>query len=97
MKLAATLRFRGNDFADSGKLPVNDADIGELERAAYAYAMAGFDCPKRPAFIPWPLQASRDYWPLQSPGKAYVYEKIRRVYGPVGIEYAKTLPLMRSH
>jgi hypothetical protein len=76
---------------------MTEADIGELERAAYVYAMAGFDVPKRPAFFPWPLQAQRDCWPLNSPGKAYVYEKVRRVFGPAGIEYVKTLPLMRSH
>jgi len=76
---------------------MNDADLGELERAAFVHCMAGFDCPKRPAFLPWASQASLDHWPPQSPGRAYVYEKIRRVWGMSGSEYAKTLPLLRSH
>jgi hypothetical protein len=57
--------------------------------------MAGFDVPRYPAFIHdwWPL---KDCWPGM-PGRAYVYEMIRRTHGRAGIEYAKTLPLMRQH
>jgi hypothetical protein len=73
---------------------VNDADLGELERAAYVFAMAGFDVPQRPAFIPnwWP---SKDYWPV--PDRAYVYSMLASTYGMAAIKHARTLPLLRQH
>jgi hypothetical protein len=74
---------------------MTEAEIGELERAAFVHAMAGFHAPPRyPAFIPgwWP---SKDYWPV--PGRAYVFEMLRRTYGMEGVEFARTLPLLRRH
>jgi hypothetical protein len=72
------------------------ANRHEIERAAFVHVMAGFDAPpRRPAFTPgyWPL---KDVWPGM-PGRAYVYEMLRRTYGMAGVEYARTLPLMRQH
>lgn len=58
-------------------------DPMELERAAFVHFMAGMD------ESPWPLQ---EVWP-GAPGKAYIYEMIRRTYGWGGAEYARTLKI----
>jgi hypothetical protein len=76
-------------------MALTDAEIGELKCAAFVHAMAGFHAPPRyPAFIPghWP---EKEYWPV--PCRAYVFEMIRRTYGMAGVEYARTLPLLRRH
>jgi hypothetical protein len=76
-------------------MALSEADIIEIQRHVFVHVMAGFNVPRYPAFIPdwWPL---KDCWPGM-PGRAYVYEMIRRTHGRAGIEYAKTLPLMRQH
>ena len=64
-----------------------DRDIAELERAAFTHFTAGFNGP-------YPGQ---EYWPPGPPGKAYCFEMIRRQFGMVGVEYARTLPIFTRH
>jgi hypothetical protein len=66
---------------------VTEAEIGELERAAFKHFMAGFNGP-------YPGQ---EYWPPGPPGKAYCFEMLRRTYGMAGVEFARTLPIFTSH
>ena len=66
---------------------MTEAEIGELERAAFKHFMAGFNGP-------YPGQ---EYWPPGPPGKAYCFEMIRRQFGMVGVEYARTLPIFTRH
>ena len=66
---------------------MNDADIIELQRAAFVHFRAGFDG------LPFPLQ---EVWP-GPPGRAYCFEMIRRQFGWSGFECAKTLPIFTSH
>jgi hypothetical protein len=66
---------------------VTDVDIAKVERAAFIHAMAGLDG------LLYPLW---DCWP-GPPGRAYVYEMLRRDFGTDAIEYVKTLPLMTQH
>jgi hypothetical protein len=65
----------------------NDYDIAELERAAFVHAMAALDG------LPYPLQ---ECWP-GPPGRAYVFEMLRRAYGMAGVEYAKRLKVFTLH
>jgi hypothetical protein len=72
-------------------MAVNDNggfDIAELERAAFVHFKAGFDGLSFP---------DHEYWPPGPPGRAYMFEMIRREFGWAGFEYAKTLPIFTSH
>ena len=66
---------------------IRDADIAKLERAAFDAFMAGFNGADFP---------SREVWP-GAPGKAYIFEMVRRQFGPAGCEYLKGLPIFTSH
>jgi hypothetical protein len=62
-------------------------NIAEIQRDAFAAAMAGFGP------LPWELQK---YWP-GPPCRAFIFEMVRRRWGMAGAEYAKTLPLFTMH
>jgi hypothetical protein len=64
-----------------------DFDAMELERALLVHFMAGMDG------LSFPLQ---EYWP-GAPGRAYIFEMLRREFGQPAIEYAKTLPIFTRH
>jgi len=66
---------------------LNDADIAKLERAAFKHFMAGFNGP-------YPGQ---EYWPPGAPGRAYIFEMLRRQFGMAGVEHAKRLKIFTSH
>jgi hypothetical protein len=68
-------------------MAVNDADIAELEARAREHFRAGFDGP-------YPDQ---EHWPPGPPGRAYIFEMLRRQFGMAGVEYARTLPIFTSH
>jgi hypothetical protein len=62
-------------------------DIAEIERAAFVHFLAGIDG------LSFPLQ---EVWP-GVPGRAYIYEMIRREFGEPAIEYARKLPIFTQH
>jgi hypothetical protein len=62
-------------------------DLAEIGREAFAAAMAGFGP------LPWDLQT---YWP-GLPGRAYIFEMVRRRWGMAGAEFARTLPIFTLH
>jgi len=64
-----------------------DRDLAEIEHAMREHFMAGFNGRSFPL---------REVWP-GAPGKAYCLEMVRRTYGTVGVEYARTLPIFTSH
>jgi len=66
---------------------ISDRDIAKLERAAFKHFRAGFDGP-------YPGQ---EHWPPGAPGRAYIFEMIRRQFGMAGVEYSRTLPIFTSH
>ena len=68
-------------------MAVTEAEIAKLERAAFTHFMAGFNGQSFPL---------REVWP-GAPGRAYIFEMLRRAYGMAGVEYAKRLKVFTSH
>ena len=66
---------------------LTEAEIAELQHATLRHFMAGFNGRTFPL---------RDCWP-GPPGKAYIYEMVRRQFGAAGCEYLKGLPIFTSH
>jgi hypothetical protein len=66
---------------------MSDLDLAELEARAREHFRAGFDGP-------YPGQ---EHWPPGAPGRAYIFEMLRRQFGMAGVEYARTLPILTSH
>jgi hypothetical protein len=74
----------------------NGFDITEIERRAFIHALAGFDCPRYPAFFPawWPL---KDVWP-GPPCRGYIVEMLRREYNEeIALRFRRTSPIFNLH
>jgi hypothetical protein len=70
-------------------------DVADISRLARVHALAGFHCPRYPAFFPdwWPL---KDQWPV--PGRAYIVECLRRQYGEENaLRFRRTSSLFTLH